>query len=1041
MPTGRTRESSLACRPARAMSRRRRPVTDRRSLGRSYNGPVAGRVSSPIFVGRGLELDRMAVALDDAAGGRSQLLLVGGEAGVGKTRFVEEVVRRARERGGRTLVGGCVEFGGSGLPFLPITEALRSLTVGLEPAQVDDLLGPRRSELDWLLPERGQAPEAERGHGLTGDSAQWRLFDAFLGLLGQLAVDQPILLAVEDLHWADQSTLDLLAYLVRNGREAALVLLVTFRSDELHRRHPLQAFMAELQRTRSTERLELARFDRSELWQQVSHIRGGSIDVGLFDSIHARTDGNAFFAEELLAMEMPAGDLPNMLRDVVLARVAVLSEPARELLRMAAAAGPRISSRLLGRVAGREVPDLVPSLREAVERHILIPGDTEGEETFSFRHALVQEAVYRDLLPGERVRLHAGFAAALAEEAQNKDGRLAAALAFHWYAAHDLPRALEASIQAAADADRAHAFADALSLYERAIELWEQVPNADARTGLDRIAVLERAARAAAASMPSRSLSLIGEALRLAKDTVDDTRLGVLMAQFGRYAWNTGDGITALDACREAVRLVPAGSPTLARARVTANLGQILAIEMHEVEAKAVCEEAVAVSRAIGAEEIESHALNSLGVATVYLGDMDAGLAQLREALGIALRIGSVDDAARAYANLVDVQNHGGRFAEAADLAAEGFAYAESHGLARYFGVAILCEAASALERMGRWAGAAALVDRAQRDEVAGTSEIFIQERLTLLDVGQGRHDVAARRLGHLRTLIERAVEAQWVAPVAEAGAELALWEGRPMDARSEILEAFRRIPMEPGYISRVGVLFALGLRAEADISTLARARRDRDELAESRRIGERHLAGIGGLRDRAVAGLPSFAREAEAWSSACDAEFARLDGSSDSARWTSTADAFGAIPMAYPQAYALWRSAESLLAGTHARSAAAGPLREAHAITLDLGANPLRLEIEALAKRGRIDLSPSAAPAPELPSPLALVGLTSREREVLGLVASGMTNREIAQALFITEGTAGVHVSNILAKLGVRGRTEAAAVAHRLDLGQPPSR
>ena len=168
------------------------------------------------------------------------------------------------------------------------------------------------------------------------------------------------------------------------------------------------------------------------------------------------------------------------------------------------------------------------------------------------------------------------------------------------------------------------------------------------------------------------------------------------------------------------------------------------------------------------------------------------------------------------------------------------------------------------------------------------------------------------------------------------------------------------------------------------------------------------------------------------------DAEFARLDGSSRATRWTAAAEAFGAMRMAYPQAYALWRSAESLLAGSHARSAAAGPLRQAYAIALELEAAPLRSEIEALAKRGRVDLNPSSAPAPAPPSPLQSAGLTSREREVLGLVASGLTNRQIAEALFITEGTAGVHVSNILAKLGVRGRTEAAAVAHRLDLERP---
>jgi DNA-binding CsgD family transcriptional regulator/tetratricopeptide (TPR) repeat protein len=1005
-----------------------------------HNGSVS-RVSSPVLVGRQSEVGRVAAVLEDAVGGRSGLLLVAGEAGVGKTRFVEEVVRRARESGAIVLVGACVELGGSGLPFGPLTEALRMLAAGRSPDEMKDLLGTACPELARLLPDLGHVSEPVARIGLGIDSAQARLFEALLGLFRRLARGRGLLFVVEDAHWADPSTLDLLAYLARNSHDAGIVVLATFRTDELHRRHPLLPYLAELERGRGMQRIDLARFDRQQLSSQIHAIRGAPAGPDLLEAVYSRSGGNPFFVEELLAVETPGHALPAVLRDVLLARVAALSEPTQELLRSASASGPRVSTRLLARVAERDEADLVWMLREAVERHILVPVDTGAEEAFIFRHSLLQEAIYGELLPGERSRLHGRFADALAKANHAANDADASELAYHWYAAHDLPHALEASVRAGAEAERVNAFADAHAQFERALELWDRVPDAPRRTGLDRVGLLERAARTAAETMPPRAVALMRDAVSLANDAADPTRLGLLKERLGRYLWNAGDGFAALEACREAVRLVPSDPPTLARARVAASLGQILMIEAYWEEAKPVCEEAVAVARRVGAPEIESHALNSLGQTIIYLGDFDGGIKDLREALEVGLRADSVDDVARTYANLVDALNHSAHLADAGGLAEEGFAYAQDHGLARMYGVACLCEGASALQRIGRWTDAAALIEQARRYEVPGTPEIFIQERLVLLDVAQGRHRDAAQRLERLRPLIEHTVEAQWVAPVAEAGAELALWKGRPLEARAEIRDAFRRLPTDtPGYVSRIGPLYALGLRAEADVAALARARRADGELEASRAIATRYLGAIRSLRDIVVRDLPNFASQAEAFWSVCRAESGRLDGVTEPTPWTSAADAFGAIPMAYPRAYALWRQAEALLAKATTRSVVAGPLREAHAITVGLGATPLRREIERLALRGRLDLGVEPPEPSPTPDALASLGLTRREREVLELIAAGRTNRQIAAELFITDKTAGHHVSNILAKLGVHGRTEAAATAHRLGLANHPS-
>jgi DNA-binding CsgD family transcriptional regulator len=992
------------------------------------------RVSSPTFVARESELKQIGEVLEDAFRGRSALVLLAGEAGVGKTRLVEEVVRRARDLGGTALVGACV-LGGSALPFAPLAEALRSLAIERAPNEAAQLPGPTDIELMGLLPDSGH-PGAPGERDRVGiDAVQARAFESILGHFRSLAQDRGVLLVVEDVHWADPSTLDLLAYLARNSNDARIVVLATFRTDELHRRHPLLPYLAELERGRRVQRIDLAPFDRNELSAQIGGIRDGPPDATLLEAVFSRSGGNPFFVEELLAVQTPGRVLPTVLRDVLLARVAALTEPTQELLRYASASAPRVSSRLLARVAERDEADLGLHLREAVERHILVPVEPSAEEMFVFRHSLLQEAIYVELLPGERVRLHARFADAVADLEGGLNDWNAAELAHHWYASHELPRALEASVRAGEAALRMHALADSNAQFERALELWDRVPDAPERAGLDRIGLLELAARTAAETTPLRAVTLMQEAVSSAGATAEPTRLGLLKERLGRYLWSAGRGFPALEACREAVRLVPE-TPSLARARVTASLGQILVNETFFGEAKPICEEAVSVARRVAALEIESHALTTLGMSVLYLGDFEGGMSDLREGLAIGLRAESFEDAARAHANLVDVMNCSGRLAEAGAAADEAFAFALAHGLARTYGVMSLCEGASALQRMGRWRDAAALIERARRYEVPGTSELFVQERLALLDVWQGRHRDAAQRIERLRPLVEHTVEAQWVGPLAEAAAELQLWTGRPGDARAELDVAMQRLPVdEPGLVSRIGPLLALALRAEADAAALARARRAERELEASRAIADRHLEVLRSVREVVARDRPNFASQAQAFWAIGEAESGRLDGTSDPEQWAAASDAFGAIPMAYQRAYALWRLAEALLLRKSVnRSAAAGPLREAHAITVDLEAAPLREEIERLALRGRLDLGVEP-PKPRVTDALAAFGLTTREREVLDLLASGRSNRQIADELFITSRTAGHHVSTILAKLGVRGRTEAAATAHRLGL------
>ena len=988
---------------------------------------VARRVSSPVFVGRRTELDTVAAAVDAAAAGHGTFLLVAGEAGVGKTRLLDEAVQSARSRGSATGIGRCVELGVSGMPFAPIRAALRDVLASAESAGAATVDPAAEA---FLLP----GPESAAGEriGVGPDTSQTRAFEACLDLLRRVSSVRPVLLIVEDIHWADRSTLDLLGYLAQGLWEAPIVLAASFRSDEIHRRHPLQPFLGEVQRARSTERIDLSRFSEDEVAEQVSAILGETASPEVVDRVFRRSDGNAFYAEELVAAETSGTGLPPAMRDVLLARVATLSEPSRELLRIVAAGGTRVSTAVVARVAGAEPQELDRTLREAVDRHLLQPLDEDGAEFLEFRHALVQEAVYAELLPGERSRLHARYGSAL-ESGHRPGDASSPELAYHWFAAHDLPRALAASVEAAQYAAASRAYGDAHRHYERALELWDRVPDASERTGLDRIALLEMAAKTAAESDPNRAAALMLEAVRSSGGDMDRTRLALLKERHGRYAWLAGDGLTALEACREAVDIVSDDAPLHARARVLASLGQILMVTLRVDEAKRVCDRAVAAARAAGDAEVECHATDSLGVTNVYMGDLEVGLAQLRSAVDLALQVGSIDEASRAQSNLIDVLSNSGLLAEAGEQAEAAYAYAEEHGLARAVGVTELAEGGLAMYRLGRWDRAAEMLQRAWRHAATGVNEIMVEERLAMLDVGQGRHEAAAGRLAATRPLIKRVVEAQFVSPLAEAAAELALWRGDPGGARSEIAAVFERLAAVPAYISRLGPLLALGVRAEADASQMARARGDREALTAARAIARQYLETMQQMRVAAAAGLPNFLSQAEAWLAAGEAETARLAGSDEPASWVRCASAFEAIPMPYPRAYALWRAANAILAVGRDKAAAARDLRSARQVALELGAVPLLDEIDALARRARIDLAPERVVA--TPAPADSLGLTPREREILALVADGRSNRQIAEALFITEGTAGTHVSNILGKLGVRGRTEAAAVAHRLGL------
>jgi ATP/maltotriose-dependent transcriptional regulator MalT len=981
---------------------------------------VTDRVASPDFIGRAGDLGQLAAALDRAAGAEPAVVLLGGEAGVGKSRLIEEAAGKARAAGARVLIGACVELGEVSLPYAPVVQALRELLRELGPDELADALGPGRAELARLLPELGPAGD-QHGPAPTADTAQARLFELILRLIERLGTERPLLLVLEDVHWANRSTLDLLTFLARNLRRTGVVLVATFRSDELHRRHPLRPVLAELERS-GAERVELARFQRHEVAEQLAAILGERPDPDLVDEVYDRSEGNAFFVEELAGWHRTGapGALPPTLRDLLLARIEQLPESAQAVLRVAAAAGLHIDHHLLAAVAGRPVGELLDALRLAVGHSVIVPDDRG--EAYTFRHALVQEAVYTELLPGERTALHTAYAEALTvhpELAANPS----AALAWHWHRANDTTRALPAAFEAGRAAEGACAFAEAQGHYEDVLALWDRVGEPAAAVGQDQVDLLARTADAAErAGAVERALALVTQAVRLVDASAEPLRAALLHERVGRYRWLLGRG-GALDATERALALIPA-EPSQGRARVLAASAQMRMLHGRIDESRAQAEEAIAVAVAVGARREEGHARNTLAVdLNQGAGRVDEAVEQLRTALRIAEEVGNIDDIGRAWNNLADVLMVSGRFAEGLAVSQQGAEIVAGLGLRTYADVMRL-GAGEALVTLGRWDEAEALLTTGTDRIVLAKHRLFMLRTRSLLRIWRGDYDAAALDLEALRA--EVAVVGGRL-DLERCRAELALWRGRVTEAGTALTGVDGAFENDDIH-ECCNNAWSLAARIEAERADLARAARD-DDAAQEAAAAARTIA-----EQAAKAAAeqswdhPLFAAEV----AACEAELARALGESDPALWAAAAGHRDGLGQPFPAAYARWRQAEALAAAHAPRDAIAEPLRSAAATAGALGAVPLLDRVEALAARARVELAGDAGPPP---SPADGLGLTPREAEVLALVAAGLSNRQIGERLFIAEKTASVHVSNILAKLGVRSRGEAAALAHRSGL------
>jgi DNA-binding CsgD family transcriptional regulator len=955
---------------------------------------------SPVLVGRDTELAALTAALDSAIAGEPAVILLGGEAGVGKTRLVGEAAERARDAGARVLVGSCVELGGEGLPFTPLADALRSLMRDTPPERLDEFVGPARPELARLLPELD--PDRADGAAPTGGGGTDRLLELFLGVIARIAADAPLMLVVEDLHWGDRSTLDLVALLVRVLRSARVLVVVSFRSDELHRGHPMRPLLTGWERVRSVRRIELERFGVDEVAGQLEGILGTRPPLHLVELVYERSEGNAFLVEEILEAVQSGADpdeLPVSLRDMLLARAERLSAPTQALLRVAAAGGRSVPDRLLAAVAGLDEPELDAAVREAVEHHILVV-DEAGRGGYVFRHTLTRDAIYRDALPRERARIHAAYADALSADPglAGSDATVAAALARHLSAAHDVPRALPACVEAARVA-APYAPAEALRHLERALEMWPSVPDAAERCGVDVIELLHRAGLAAyGAGALDRSIALLDEALGELGPAPDPERHALLLESRAQALLDLGRQDEATTALELAASLLPAEPPTVARAVVLASLALRRILNGDYELAAATAELAVAAAQAAGAREQEPNALITLGIARGYGGHSD-GLALLRQGLELAEADGDLATAVRALLNEADQLDMLSRYEEAAESARRGLDLSRHAGLERgTLGVYLTTNLCESLLHLGRWDESERLLTDAADARPAGYLAGVLLQTRGLIRALAGRHDDAAEDIRAASRLNLGDVDFQFELPGEFARAELARVRGDLDVARDHVRIA---LDVAESMVRYRWPLVWLGQRLEA----------------ESADPDPERVAALGALADE----LPTRTPAARAYRELAAAEPARL-----SADWAAAEEACRELGDPYLLAYALLRRAQ-FACGQGDRDAAASPLREAVRLAATMGAAPLLDEARSLARRARIQVNDG-----EPETTVDGFGLTEREREVLELLADGRSNPQIAEALFISRKTASAHVSNIIGKLGVTSRGEAAAVAHR---------
>lgn len=980
------------------------------------------------FIGRADELARLTDVLERAAAGDPRAVLLAGDAGVGKTRTLAEAAAHAEATGMTVLTGHCVDLGDVGLPYLPFTEILGA-------AANDDRLAPAfaaHPAVDRLI---GTAA----GTGSASDpGSRLQLFEGITGLLADLADLTPLLLVLEDLHWADQSSRDLLRFLLSRGvfqrpspggPPRRLAVFASYRADDLHRRHPLRPLLAELIRLPAVDRLELRPMADADVARLVHALRTGPVSDSTVRGIVDRAEGNAFYAEELLAA-LPGDDTPGSsampgglgsLADVLLIRIEQLSETAQEVLRTAAVAGRRVGHDLLRDAVQLPQEELESALREAVGRQLLLPGD---DATYVFRHALTREAVYADLLPGERVRLHGLFARLLAEEGRSAES--AAERAHHSRESHDLADALAASLEAADHAKRVGAPAAELRHLETALELWAVVDVSARPVAGGTITLTLRASAAAArAGQPHRAVQLTRSALaRAGADT--DSELAA------RVRYTLAGNLIRIDSLAdafiyssEALALIPAEPPS--HTWVWAAATHVMAARYvgRDEDAERVARQALETAELLRLADAQADLMISLVGMEAHSRRTAEGRDRLCRARELARSAGNLPVEMRALFNLALGCYESGDLDECLTWIGDGLDRARRAGLLfSPYALELRYLQSLLLYTLGRWDECVrvAAID-AELLPVAGG---IATGPALYIALARGEHDAA---VAGAQALLDGPFDWMSTLVASVVLTDAAALRGDAEDSVRRMRASVEALTDASGS-ERPDVVVRLAALTLAAVADAAEESRLTGDTAAAKRWAETAAGLVELARSTAAQGEDGTEQGPEglAWLARAEAEGVRAATGPDVNAWDRAVTALG-YGDPYELARCRRRLAEALLTADR-REEAAEQARAARDTAVRLGAVPLREAVDNLVRRGRLADAPAAADR--------IAALTARESDVLRLLGRGRTNRQIGEELFISGKTASVHVSNILAKLVAASRTEAVAIAYREGLIEP---
>jgi DNA-binding CsgD family transcriptional regulator/tetratricopeptide (TPR) repeat protein len=1021
-------------------------------------------VESP-FLGRGPELATVAEAINESATGRTLVVLIGGESGIGKTRLILEAARAVEGRA-TVLFGSAIDIAEK-RPFWPIIDALRRLLGNRDADWAVRAVEPWRDQLSRLLsitlptiPETGSLAD---GHSRSPSTVDLPEVELLSQSLTRLAQDRPLVLVLEDLQWADRSTRDFLVFALANLLDVPLLIISSYRSDAVSRTHPLRQLLPELGRNRRVRLLHLAPVERSAIAEFVAanNQNGVATSSDIEALVWLRSEGNFFLAEETLraARNGVRDEVPLTLRQMVLGRIDSLAADVHEVLHAIAAADEPVDHDLLTAVTRMSTSDLLGAVRSAVDTSILV-ADRE-QSTYRFRHALYREVIASELLPGEQQDLHRRFAQALSTRSSG-DAQIATRLAHHWDRAHEWSKALEATIAAAENALNSHGYAEAHAHWMRSLQLIERISPAAAPAA--RVDLLERtAASATLTGEHLQAVALMRERIRLDGDA-SGAEAARLHQHLARYLAAAGDSKAALDAHAAAVAFLSLDADPSLRASVLSGFAHALMASGQYASARVEAERAAALAEECGASSEHARALATLGFSLTYLEDPTAGLAVLQKALRIAEEAGSATDVGWVIVNLAEL--HSGPLNlldEAVTMARAGAERVRTLGLERTTGVELRAVAANTLFRLGRWTEAEAELSMALAARPTGSQAIELRLARARLLVGWGDIEEAEVELEALDLLLAESVWPRDRIPLLTLRAGLALWQGRTAAACEAVLAGLDIVDPESDDLWLLAPLVWHGLRAIGDDAELAlsatAAKRQRDGLGTAASRAE--IVFIERMRllvERAGA-TDAVSNTVTGYLQLCEGELSRSRREPNPDVWSRAAETWENLGHPYPTAYAWFRHADSLFS-LHARAAGGlTALRRSYRIALSLNAQPLIAEITSLATRARLSLEepaprvgPSAAsprqdgnPAvvfagdttPEV-TPSLLAELTEREIMVLAEIAQGRTNREIAQHLFISEKTVSAHVSHILSKLGVHSRVQASAHFYRATTASP---